>query len=129
MDGPHQILQRSLIDCINSRCIQYGSTYQGRRTAAKVLLQRTQQVPIYVHVNEVLVPTSAPRNQDVVFLNAIQVAFLTQQSSHTMVTFRDGSTVAVAISTGHLRTLLGFAEQLSQMLQLEIGQKESVYTK
>ena len=114
-DGPVQLVNSGLKAFVNSLCLEHLSTYDGRRIAARHLLQKRNNVPIYVHADLILIPTHALRHPDCVFLNARNITHHTPSKEGTIVWFLDGSTLSIEIASSHLRLLLDRAALLLEL--------------
>lgn len=89
---PEQILDNS--------CLLYGSTFAGRRTAAKKILNVTSKAPVPVAPDSGLymLPTSSTKNKDCVWFSYHHIDFYEQRDDKTYVAFTDGGGLYVNTS-------------------------------
>ncbi len=71
--GKHKIIGSGLISYIDAMCIDNLSTYDGRKQAAKKLLNEKSNLPIYVNEKVFLYPTKSLRDFSVFFINYFEV--------------------------------------------------------
>ena len=83
--------QTGLQSFINQLCIQNISTYDGRKLAAKRLLNTRAKVPIYVSDSILLLFTHSIRNQNCCAINFHQVMSYKKVDLKTKITFYDFS--------------------------------------
>lgn len=90
---PEQILDNS--------CLIYGSSLDGRRTAAKNTLKIRSKIPVSVIPEKgvYMLPTSSTKNKDCVWFSYYHIDSYEQRDSKTYVAFTDGSGLYVNTST------------------------------
>ncbi|ASN04100.1 competence protein ComK [Virgibacillus necropolis] len=85
---------------IDNTCLLYGSTLEGRRTAAKDILKITSKIPVPVIPDKgvYMLPTSSTKNKERVWLAYHHIDFYEQRNDKTFVAFTDGSGLYVNAS-------------------------------
>ena len=116
-DGPKQVQKIGLKAFINNLCLEHLSTYEGRQIAARKMLQRRNNVPIYVHNHMILIATHAIRHPACMFVNAQNVSHVQTEDNQTILWFLDGTRVATTITKSHLHLLLERAMHLGELVQ------------
>lgn len=86
-------IKRAMMSCIKALCLEYGSSYEGRKTSVKRVCHIKQKVPVMIseRTKDMLFPTADIRSLDCCWINyqAIISAKGNHQQSH--VKFKDGS--------------------------------------
>lgn len=112
--GPDQVVSTGLKQYINACCIQYLSTYDGRRDAARKQLNRTQLVPIVVGPETTLLPVHALRHSHAVFLRHQSILEVTALSQGCRIDFLDGTATTLDVPVSHIRNMMRLSEELTQ---------------
>jgi competence transcription factor ComK len=112
VDGPDDILMMGLRQCINERCLRYLSTYEGRRDAARLTLERKRLVPILVGPGETLLPIRSMRHPDAVYVRQEAIVAIEERADGCAIRFLDNRTLELAIPASHIHTMMGLAMKL-----------------
>ena len=112
----NKTIEEGLLSYVNHLCISHGSTYTGRRDAARVLLKRTQCVPIYVDTDIIFIMTHSLRHIDCVFVNENQIASYFPNKAETTIQFLDGSHIEIQLTIQQTKRLIDQVKTLRKRL-------------
>lgn len=101
-------------------CIRCGSSYEGRRDAAKKLLHITQKVPILVSERErtLLFPTKRIKDPDCIWINYATVVYTSRFQTGTRIVFRNGKSIVTMCDIRGVDREMKLCEQLFALLAI-----------
>lgn len=117
-DHPDHVEPLGLRQVINQLCIQSGSTYQGRIDAARILLKRIQNVPIYINESTLCFASHSLRHPDCTIVNVHNILDLYPDDVHTIVRFQDDAQIHISISLQQTKRYIKRSKQLYDQLVL-----------
>lgn len=85
------IKSSSIHNYLNTRCLQHGSTLQGRKESFKYLVHQTKFIPILICQDplELYFPTSALKDPDCIWINYAQIDHIEKQEKKCVIIFKD----------------------------------------
>ncbi|MEC9485606.1 MAG: competence protein ComK [Candidatus Izemoplasma sp.] len=86
-------INKGLTQYLNESCIKHLSTLKGRQKAAKVLLDKTANLPIYVNETCLLFPNQSLRRIDTVLINYFSIYDIIRIDGRTKIVFNDLQTL------------------------------------
>lgn len=112
-------LNKSLMAFVNELCLINGSTFQGRREAAKCILKKKSNLPIYVSKKVVLFPTESIRNSACLMVNFMEVSHITEKKDGCDLVFKDCTKLRVKQSFSRISKQLEMCERFSLYMENE----------
>ena len=86
------------LEVLFALCLQYGATYEGRRSATIKILNVKQKVPILLSKQILLFPTHSPKQKECVWVNYYAIASIERYHHETLILLNDTSKLIVKSS-------------------------------
>ena len=112
-----QHLNKGMQSILNQIALQGGSTLQGRMEASRYLLKITQNPPIYLSPDIILIPLSSLRSPNTVFINYCKILMYQAKPEGIQIIFLDGTEEILPLSFQVFRKRIILAEQLATILK------------
>lgn len=95
--GVHCMKDTHSVKFIDSLCLQYGSSYEGRKAACKRVCQIKQKVPILLSekTKDILFPLSDIRKDECIWLNHRAIRFAKTKQGSTYIKFENETTITL----------------------------------
>lgn len=97
IDGTYEV-DSSIRKYLNSLCLKYGSTYEGRIQATKDYLNRYKEVPLFINKDVVLIHVGSIRYYETTLINATKILSITQKKEVVKIVFDDCSEITLKVS-------------------------------
>lgn len=97
-----------------SLCLNYGATYEGRRTATSKILNIKQKVPIFLSNNELLFPTHSPDHKECAWINYYAILDYHKHQKGCLFVFIDGSEIILPCSIRTIKTQMERCQKYQQ---------------
>lgn len=108
-------IRSSLFHYLNVKCMNRGSTYQGRISSTKYKTNRKGLVPLYVNRNEIYLLSRNIRQWDVVLVNYCRVLSIRKVKTYgVLVVFDDLSELLLDVSYNRFKTQYDIAHTLKK---------------
>lgn len=122
--GGHGFFCGTPREYLNSLCIPFGSTYQGRIDAYRALTGTVQKPAVMLSeiTGQIFFPTVSPESRDCVWI-CLQTLFKIRKAENntSVVIFSDGNTIELAVSVRTLRTQMQRCDLFLQKMSEYIG--------
>lgn len=104
---------------MENSCEYYGSSYNGRLRGTKAILGSTYKVPIVVEESNELIffPTESPNSTTCTWVSLNNLQSYEKSGGFTKVTFTNGKTVFIKMSTSSFETQVLRANRLGSLLK------------
>ena len=90
------------LDIIKDSCCAYGSTYEGRLAAARIITQKEYKLAITVidngNTSSIFFPTASPNKKDCCWLHPYFLNYFTFYENDTLVNFTNGNSYLFEIA-------------------------------
>ncbi len=110
-------LDEGLTHYLNRLCLSNVSTLSGRKKAARVLLNKTANIPIYINSDILLFPNQSLRKVDTVLVNYYAIYDIIEEENGTKIIFKDLQTLLIPQSIHYMRRQMSACSQLLQHLR------------
>lgn len=119
------VIDYSTFNIMEENCEYYGSTYEGRITAAKKILNFSYKLPLLIEESEKLIffPTTSATSDQCCWINHNHVKQRVKSMGGTKVTFTNGLVEEFKISKLSFENQLLRASMLDSMISKRIKQK------
>lgn len=98
-----QLVERGLLDYLNTLCLQDGSTYLGRIHFSQSIAQTKDKPVLYINDDVILVPTMSIRRYEVVLFNLFNVHEYRIKETCIELVFKNQSKICLNISKKYLK--------------------------
>ena len=112
-DSTETVVQSSLRKYLDTECLKYGSSYDGRISSVKFLSERKGLVPLYVNPEVLLLFTSNIRNWDIVLVNYHRTLSIREyENNQVLVVFEDLKELVLNVSFKRFKKQYDIAQSL-----------------
>lgn len=113
------LINTSSYNVMENSCEYYGSSYTGRLRGTKAILGSTYKVPIIIEETNDLIffPTESPNSTTCTWFALNSIKSYEKSGGFTKVTFNNGKTVFVKMTTGSFETQILRASRLASLLK------------
>ena len=110
------VVEKNAYQIMESSCEYYGSTYKGRLTAAKKILNSSYKIPILIEDSESIIffPTKSSLLEDCCWINYNFIKNYEKNGKKTKLTFKNNEEIELEISK------LSLENQISRSSMLEL---------
>ena len=119
------VINNNVDKIMEDSCRYYGSTFKGRQSGAKSLINITHKVPIIVEETNDLIffPTASPRLNSCSWISLNNIKYYERDMRGCKITFKDGKSVILPISYGIINNQILRSSRLQMMLDKRKEQK------
>lgn len=111
----------SSFDVVEYSCNYFGSSYDGRHEGTKNLIGVTHKSPIVIEESNKMIffPTTSPLNNDCIWLSLDNISkyYKSNNPKYSIVEFKNGNKIEIAISIGSLSNQILRATRLKVVLE------------
>jgi len=110
------VINKRAYEIMESSCEYYGSTYKGRLTAAKKILNSSYKIPIVIEESENIIffPTKSSLLEDCSWINYNFIKKYEKDGKNVKITFKNNEQISVDMSK------LSLENQISRSTKLEL---------
>lgn len=120
-DNYRYIVKQTPYEVMESSCLYFGSSYQGRKEGAKNILGAEYKVPIIIDDSDniIVFPTTSPLSQDCVWISLSHVkSYERVDSNNTKIIFDNGKDLIVPCSYRSIENQISRASRLDYVIRL-----------
>ena len=112
------IVNKKAYSIMDDSCKYYGSTYKGRLTAAKDILDCSYKLPILVEEtqNIIFFPTKSSLEEDCCWINFNHIKNIEKEGNNTIITFVNGRSKKFDISKLSIQNQISRSTRLSYII-------------
>jgi len=111
-------LDANIEHTIDVFCLQQGTTIKGRVEAIRKVLQIYQKVPIYIHEDLFLFPTTSSKSNDCVWMNYCNIRKLIIVNYYeTIIIFKDKSLLSIVLNYRIIKKQMQRCKQYIKFLE------------
>ena len=119
-DNERYLVDQTPYEVMESSCLYFGSSYEGRKEGAKSILGAEYKVPILVDDSDhiILFPTTSPLSQDCVWVSLSHVQkYIKIDSNNTKIIFDNGKEIIVPVSFRSVENQISRATRLDYTIR------------
>lgn len=119
-DEERYIVNQTPFEIMESSCLYFGSSYEGRKDGAKSILGAEYKVPIIVDDSDdiIVFPTTSPLSQECVWISINHLKkFEKVDCEHTKITFTNGKEIIVPSSYRSIENQVSRATRLAYIMK------------
>lgn len=113
------LVNTSCYKVMENSCEYYGSSYQGRLKGTRAILGSSYKAPIVVEESNELIffPTESPNSDTCTWFSLNNIASYEKSGGFTKVTFTNGKSIFIKMSTGCFETQVLRANRLGSLMK------------
>lgn len=122
------IVDKKAYQVMDESCQYYGSTYKGRLTAAKKILECAYKIPILVEETQSIIffPTKSSLEEDCCWINFNQIKKIEKRNNDTLVTFNNNKEILFGISKLSIENQISRSTRLGYLIQQRLKKQQNI---
>ena len=120
-DNDRYLVNQTPFEVMESSCLYFGSSYEGRKEGAKIILGAEYKVPILIDDtdNIILFPTTSPLSQDCAWISLRHVQKYERiDANNTKIVFDNGKEIIVPTSFRSIENQMSRAARLDYTIRI-----------